>query len=135
MRRTDRLRVALKANIQYGKNIQSLITYLSVYQYLPSNRIRSFLKDMMGLSISEGTIYNIIESMSAKAIPAYETIKEKISNSKVIGGDETGIRVNGNKAWFWVFQNNLYTYIKLHTAEATKALLKLLKMVFPCQFM
>ncbi len=109
---TSDLPAHLRANIQYGKNIQSLITYLSVYQYMPSNRIKGFLRDIMGFTLSEGTIYNIIKSMSGKAKPAYETIKEKIATSKVVGGDETGIRVNGNKAWFWVFQNTSYTFIK-----------------------
>ena len=102
----------LNANVQYGKNIQSLITYLSAYQYLPSGRIKSFMKDIMDISLSEGTIYNIIESMSNKAIPAYKSIQEKLSISKVVGGDETGIKIDGKKAWFWVFQNALYTFIK-----------------------
>ena len=36
------------------------------------------MKDIMGISLSDGTIYNIIKSMSTKAIPAYEAIKEKV---------------------------------------------------------
>ena len=106
------LPIRLRANIQYGQNIQSLVTYLSVYQYLPSNRIKGFLKDVLNLSISEGTIFNIIKTMSGKARPVYEIIKEKVAWSKVVGGDETGIKINGDKAWFWVFQNSLYTFIK-----------------------
>ena len=102
----------LRANIQYGQNIQSLITYLSTYQYLPSNRIKGFLKDILNISLSEGTIFNIIKTMSEKARPVYEIIKEKVAWSKVVGGDETGIKINGDKAWFWVFQNSLYTFIK-----------------------
>jgi transposase len=106
------LPIRLRANIQYGQNIQSLVTYLSIYQYLPSNRIKGFLKDVLNLSISEGTIFNIIKTMSEKARPAYEIIKEKVAWSKVVGGDETGIKINGNKAWLWVFQNSFYTFIK-----------------------
>ena len=121
----------LKANVQYGKDIQSLVTYLSVYQYLPSNRIISFLKDIMGLSLSEGTIYNIIKSMSAKAIPVYEAIKEKVAVSKVIGGDETGIKVNGEKAWFWVFQNNLNTYIKAAYSRGYQSIVETFENGFP----
>lgn len=109
---TSSLPSHLKANIQYGENIQALIAYLSVYQYLPSNRIKSYLKDVMNIQISEGTIFNIIESMSKKAMPVYEAIKEKVATSKVVGGDETGIKINGTKAWLWVFQNRLYTFIK-----------------------
>lgn len=121
----------LKANIQYGKNIQALITYLSVYQYMPSNRIKCLLKDIMNIPISEGTIYNIIESMSKKADPVYEIIKEKISTSKVVGGDESGVKIDGNKAWFWVFQNSLYTFIKVSYSRGYKSITETFSNGFP----
>ena len=103
----------LKANIQYGKNVQALATYLSVYQYLPSNRIKGFFSDIMNLPISEGTIFNIIESISERAMPFYKIIEGLLIKAKVVGGDESGVKVNGSKAWFWVFQNALLTYIKV----------------------
>ncbi|RLD75208.1 MAG: IS66 family transposase [Bacteroidetes bacterium] len=121
----------LKANIQYGRNIQALITYLSVYQYMPSNRIKSYLKDIMNIPISEGTIYNIIESMSNKAKPVYEIIKEKIVTSKVVGGDESGVKINGSKAWFWVFQNPLYTFIKVAYSRGYKTIIETFSNGFP----
>ena len=121
----------LKANIQYGENIQALITYLSVYQYMPSNRIKKYLRDIMGMPISEGTIYNIIESMSNKAIPIYEVIKERIATSKVVGGDESGVKIDGNKAWFWVFQNPLYTFIKVAYSRAYQSITETFSDGFP----
>ena len=84
----------LKANIQYGRNIQALVTYLSIYQYLPANRLKKFLNDVADLPISEGTIFNILGSMSNKARPIYQKIKEKIQSSKIVGGDETGVHIN-----------------------------------------
>jgi len=121
----------LKANIQYGGNIQALITYLSVYQYMPSNRIKSYLKDIMGIPISEGTIYNIIESMGNRARPVYEIIKEKIATSKIVGGDESGVKINGAKAWFWVFQNPLYTFIKVAYSRGYKTIFETFSNGFP----
>ena len=121
----------LKANIQYGANIQALITYLSVYQYMPSNRIKKYLKDIMNIPISEGTIYNIIESMSNKATPIYEVIKEKIATSKVVGGDESGVKIDGGKAWFWVFQNSLYTFIKVAYSRSFQSIIETFPNGFP----
>ena len=121
----------LKANIQYGANIQALITYLSVYQYMPSNRIKKYLKDIMNIPISEGTIYNIIETMSNKATPIYEVIKEKIATSKVVGGDESGVKIDGNKAWFWVFQNSLYTFIKVAYSRSFQSIVETFPNGFP----
>lgn len=128
---TTELPSHLKANIQYGVNIQALITYMSVYQYMPSNRIKSYLKDIMNIPISEGTIYNIIESMSNKATPIYEIIKEKIATSKVVGGDESGVKINGSKAWFWVFQNPLYTFIKVAYSRGYKTITETFSNGFP----
>ena len=121
----------LKANIQYGENIQALITYLSVYQYMPSNRIKKYLKDIMNIPISEGTIYNIIESMSNKATPIYEVIKERIATSKIVGGDESGVKIDGDKAWFWVFQNSLYTFIKVAYSRSYQSITETFYNGFP----
>jgi len=121
----------LKANIQYGKNVQALISYLSVYQYLPSNRIKRFFNDVMTLPISEGTIFNIIESMSKKAEPTYKTIENLIGKSSVVGGDESGVKINGKKAWFWVFQNTLLTYIKVANSRAYDSITETFSNGFP----
>lgn len=121
----------LRANIQYGKNVQALITYLSVYQYLPSNRIKRFFDDVMDLPISEGTVYNILESMSKKAEPVYRTIEGLIAKSKVVGGDESGVKINGGKAWFWVFQNALLTYIKVAHSRGYESIAETFPLGFP----
>ncbi|WP_084118352.1 IS66 family transposase [Flavobacterium micromati] len=44
-------------------------------------------------------------------MPAYELIAVKIKQQKVVGADETGIKVNGKKGWFWAWQNRLMTFI------------------------
>jgi transposase len=98
---------------------------------MPSNRIKSYLKDIMGIPISEGTIYNIIESMGNRAIPVYEIIKEKIATSKIIGGDESGVKINGDKAWFWVFQNPLYTFIKVAYSRGYNTIVETFSNGFP----
>lgn len=121
----------LPAHIQYGKNIQTLITYLSVYQYVPANRIKGFMKDIMNISISEGTIFNVLKSMSRKAQPTYEIIRRKVATSKVVGGDETGIKIDGNKAWFWVFQNSLYTFIKAAHSRGYQSIIETFSNGFP----
>jgi transposase len=38
-------------------------------------------------------------------------IAEKVWNEKVVGTDETGIKVNGKNNWFWTWQSKLSTYV------------------------
>jgi len=128
---TGRMPSHLKANIQYGKNVQALVTYLSIYQYLPANRLKKFLQDVVGLPMSEGTIFNILGSMSDKAQPIYQTIKEKIQSSKFVGGDETGVHINKSKAWFWVFQNNTLTFILASFSRGYQTIINTFSNGFP----
>lgn len=99
------------APIQYGANIKAQIAYLSVFQSLPYHRICKLFNDFYGLCISQGSIDTILENMAQKSTSAYQTIKERILESKVIGADETGCRVNGKKHWFHVWQTKTLTFI------------------------
>lgn len=109
-------------NVQYGANVESLITYLSVYQYLPFRRLKECLNHFFKLDISEGTIDNILKRMAVKAQPIYEKIKETILQSKQAGSDETSVKVNGIKHWIWVWQTELSTYITASKSRGMTAI-------------
>ena len=97
--------------ISYGTNIQATIAYLHTRQYLPFSRMSEFFNDFCSLPISQGTICNLLEKFAKKAQPAYDLIANKITNEYVVGSDETGIKINGKKGWFWTWQNKVMTYI------------------------
>lgn len=99
------------APIQYGNNVAAAVTYLSVYQYLPYNRIKKLLNDLFRLAISEGTINNILNKVAQRALPMYKEIQNRISASSIVGGDETGTKINTKKGWFHVWQNPKLTFI------------------------
>jgi len=84
-------------NAQYGPNINSIVSYLSVYQYLPFKRLRQCMKHFFKLDISEGTIDNILRRMSEKCEPIYNKIKSTILQSNQVGSDETSAKINGKK--------------------------------------
>lgn len=101
----------LKGPIQYGDSVSVLISYLSVYQHIPYNRITVLLKDLFGLPISEGTVDNLLKRTAQKALPFYDTIRERVQQSHVVGSDETGSRFEGRKGWFHVWQTSRLTFI------------------------
>jgi transposase len=88
-----------------------MIGYLSVYQCLPYKRISQLLHDAFGLNISQGSVDTFLDNLSEKSNPVYETIRERIAHSEVVGGDETGSRVGGKKHWFHVWQTPLLTFM------------------------
>ena len=46
-------------------------------------------------------------------------IAQKVENEKVVGGDETGTKVNEKNGWFWTFQRQTGTYITFSNNRGT----------------
>ncbi len=117
--------------VQYGPKVESLIGYLHARQYLPYARTKEFLNDVMGLSISTGGINNILQRLALKAVPMYDTIKEKILQATAVGADETGVNINGKNNWAWTWQNEKLTYIKCAASRGFKTVQEVFKNGLP----
>ncbi len=109
-------------NITFGKNIQSLVTYLNVVQCVPYERLQSLLKTIFSIEMSQGTISNIIQVAKTKAEPAIKLIKDYISKSSVVGFDESGCYCNGRLDWSWIAQTTYYTLVFRDSSRAGKVL-------------
>jgi len=108
--------------IQYGASIESLVSYLSVFQYVPYKRLKMLLKDVVGLELSEGSIANLLTRSSEKMKVVYQAIKEQLEASYYAGSDETGAKVNGEKWWIWVWQNALNTFLNISKSRGFQAI-------------
>ena len=101
----------LNAPVQYGGSVAALVSYLSVYHYVPYHRMTVLLGDLFGLPISEGSIDNLLERTAQRALPAYHAIQQRVAQSAVVGGDETGASFGGKKGWFHTWQTSSLTFI------------------------
>ena len=101
----------VNAPVSYGGNVEALIAYFHARQYLPFARMKETFNDVFGLPISEGGIHYLLKRFAQKTGPIYQTIKHRMQVSPVIGTDETGAKVNGNKHWFWTWQTPNLTFI------------------------
>lgn len=97
--------------ISYGQDIESLAAYMNVRQFVPFQRLAEIFHHVFNLPISEGTLVKATIRVAKKAVPAYELIRKRAETAKVNGGDETGMKINGQKGWFWALQGNLFTFI------------------------
>jgi len=105
----------VNAPIQYGSSVESYLSYFSVYQYVPYQRLQHLFLHTFNLPLSEGSIQNLLSRSATKARLVYDYIHELLSAADYVGGDETGAKVNGEKWWIWVWQNKLNTY--LHASD------------------
>lgn len=108
--------------VQYGSGLECMVSYLHSRQYLPYHRMKELLKDCFKVSLSEGSIDNIIRRFARKALPVYGMLKDAVSNSPVIGGDETGARVDGSKYWVWTYQTDSFTVLAMSASRGLKAI-------------
>lgn len=111
--------VGVDSPVRYGKNIETLIGYLSVRQYLPFKRLKEMLNDIFAVQISEGGLHWLLNRLASKGVDAYEMIRQSVMHSPVIGTDETGIKINGKNHWFWTWQNKRATFIAASTNRGT----------------
>jgi transposase len=108
---TSAFPAGVDAPISYGHHTQAIIAYLHTRQYIPFARISEFLGSVYNMPISAGSACAILERFAIKAEPAYQLIKEAISEAKVVGADETGMNNNGKLGWFWTWQSKMATFI------------------------
>ncbi len=121
----------VKAPVSYGPNIEKLIAYLSIRQYIPINRIREFFREVMNLKIGEGTICNKLNSFAQKCAPYYHQIQQELMNCSWIGSDETGCIVNGEKKWMWTWQSEYLTFIKVSSNRGKQTIMESFPNGFP----
>ena len=118
-------------HIQYGPSVEAIVGYYSAYQYLPFNRMKQMFGQVFNLPISQGTLVNILEKLAQKGQPIYEEIRSYIENSSSVGGDETGIRVNGDRWWGWIWQNLNASFISITSNRASQTIKELFPNGFP----
>lgn len=98
----------------------NLITSALVWKYRCRNtftQIAGQLKTYYGLSISEGTLVEILARTKDWFGVRYEEILTEIRGSPVKHGDETGYRVNGDNWWAWVATTNKSSYYTIEESR------------------
>lgn len=101
----------VRSRVSYGTNIRALVTYASCVQAIPYKRLTEVLRNCFGVALSQGTVDNILKDMSDKSLEAYDEVRNRVEQSRVVGADETGVKINGKLNWMWVWQTKDLTYI------------------------
>ena len=108
--------------VTFGRNIRAIATYLSVVQCMPYERLQSLFATMFNVSISQGTLANIVRGMLEKSKPAIELVERLIRESAVVGFDESGCYVNGKLNWSWIAQTTYLTLVFRGAGRGSKVL-------------
>jgi transposase len=97
--------VGLEPGSPFGTSVATLVTYLRYSHAISYQRLSQLMKELYGLSLSEGAIANLLQRVQAQLETPVTKIVERLRRARLVGSDETGARVNGKTQWEWVFQN------------------------------
>lgn len=117
-RRCPNCRMTAKANfpagvrapVQYGQALLARAAYLNLYQLLPVARTSEAISDLYGCALSPATVERAGRFSSGKLVRTEQRLKAAITESAVIGADETGLRVGGMSGWVHVARTDALTH-------------------------
>lgn len=86
-----------------GPDLAALIVYLSLDMRVTRSKVKSFLKEVLGLELSIGTIQNCIVESARALAPVEKQLLDDLCNESLIHADETSHNEAGARLWLWVF--------------------------------
>jgi len=112
----------VQAPIQYGPNVGAIAVYLVEQQLLPQARACEVMRDLLGVQMSEGTVWDLIKRCAGQLVPVEQQIKEALMASAVIHQDETGLYVTGKRYWMHVTCTPTLTHYQMDPSRGQAAL-------------
>jgi transposase len=101
-----------------GSSLAALIVCLSFRLRLSRPRIREFLHDWLGISLSVGSINKAIHESGRAAMPLENELLEEVLNSKLLHVDETPWMQKGDFLWLWVFVSSSVVFFSIASRSA-----------------
>jgi transposase len=113
---------AIPAGLEDGSpfsvNIMALALYLRFSHAISYRRLSQLLLHLYALQISEGAL----DAMLQRAKPCFDSevmaILARLRRSRIVGCDETSVRIDGRTHWNWVFQND---QVVIHVVRNNRA--------------
>jgi len=115
----------------FGPQVETLVTYFHHVHHLSYERLEQVLKEVFGLEISQGALDNILQRTALRLEPQAEAIHQTVQSSRVIGSDETGVRMDGQNYWQWVFQTPQASYYVIDKSRSTQVIIEVMKEAVP----
>src|SRR5215210_655333 len=95
----------LEPGTPFSPNIVALAMYLRFAHHVSYRRLSRLLLELFGLAISEGALDAAFRRGKPRFDAETAAILARLRRARVVGSDETGVRVDGQSCWNRVFQN------------------------------
>lgn len=98
-------------SIQFSPSVKANAVYMDNYQFASIKRIEEHFMEQLGIKVSHGSIVNFSVELSKMLTPFMLFVKERLLQEKVLHADETGININGHKAWVHTISSLQFSYL------------------------
>ena len=110
----------MAAGTPFGPGIGALLMYLHHSHHVGCKRLWRMLRELLGLTISEGAITNAFRRTGGDMDAALKAIRDKLLTARIIASDETTTRVDGETHWQWVFLSDKAVLHKIAPSRARR---------------
>jgi len=108
--------------VQYGPRVGAIAVYLIQQHLVPYERASEIIADLMGPSLSVGTLVELVARSARQLAPVEAWIKDQLRQAQVLHQDETGLYAAGNRHWLHVSATERLTHYQVHTKRGKEAL-------------
>lgn len=112
--------------IHFGPRVLALAVEMKHALGVPYRKVCRLLAEGFGFVASAGGLARAGQRLAHKAEPTYEQLIFNLRGQEVVYVDETGWKIDGDKAWLWVFtseQVTLYTIDPRRAGEVAERIL------------
>jgi len=110
----------------FGPRFETYLALLRHEYRVGYQKTRTFVLELCEERVSEGLVDNALNRVWERLSPGYESLLQELRDSKVVGLDETGWRINGKNGWAWTAQNEQTTYYTIERRRNSEVVKKIL---------
>lgn len=101
----------------FSGSVLAMALYLRFIHAISYERLVGVFRHLFGLTISQGALDALFRRAKAGFDHEVAAILARLRRARVIGSDETTVRINGRTCWNWVFQND---QVVIHVIRPTR---------------
>ena len=106
------------AGVQIGPRALGLALELKHGMGVPYRKVERVLSSGFGLEVCPGGLARSGQRLARQAEPTYAQMILQLRESEVVNADETGWKIDGERAWLWVFTSRAVT---VYVIDPTRA--------------
>ena len=113
-----------------GPRLTAPVAYRKGACHMSYTTIRTFLRDVFGVSVCTGQLAKTVAKVSGALAGAYDQLAAGLADEPCLGVDETGHKDSGRRHWTWCFRAGKFTLFKIDPSRGSGVLREVLGETF-----